>query len=46
MNKKELEKIRNDYLDIFDYNLPVNIITINKTIKELYEMGVWCELWD
>ena len=28
------------------YDLPVNILTINKTIQEQYDIGKWCELWE
>jgi hypothetical protein len=37
-------KKRENGIDI--YKLPVNALTINKTIGELYELGKWCELWE
>ena len=36
--------IENDDYDF--YELPVNIITINKTIQEFYAIGKWCGLWE
>jgi hypothetical protein len=28
------------------FMLPVNILTINKSIHDLYELGKWCNLWE
>lgn len=27
------------------YRIAANILTINKSIRELYDLGVWCNLW-
>lgn len=38
-----LKKIKNVEDDCY---VSVNILTINKTVKQLYELGKWCGLWE
>src|SRR5512136_2335393 len=40
------EKKDRELYTLYVYSIAVNILTINKTIAELYDLGKWCGLWE